>query len=52
MTALIFWGASRFRYPVEGLCIILASATLVWLCEKIAQRFTRRRVAHGRPGAD
>jgi 4-amino-4-deoxy-L-arabinose transferase-like glycosyltransferase len=32
LTALVFWGASRFRYPVEGLCIILASATLVWLC--------------------
>src|SRR6185295_3412974 len=31
MTALVFWGASRFRYPVEGLCIILSCATLVWL---------------------
>ncbi len=47
MTALIFWGASRFRYPVEGLCIILASATLVWLCEKIGRRFfaSSRRTA-------
>ena len=32
LTALIFWGASRFRYPVEGLCIILASATFIWFC--------------------
>jgi 4-amino-4-deoxy-L-arabinose transferase-like glycosyltransferase len=31
LTALVFWGASRFRFPVEGLCIILASASLVWL---------------------
>jgi 4-amino-4-deoxy-L-arabinose transferase-like glycosyltransferase len=35
LTAVIFWGSSRFRFPVEGLCIILASATLVWLCKKI-----------------
>jgi len=40
LTALIFYGASRFRYPVEGLCIILASATLVWLCGMIGKRFT------------
>jgi len=38
LTALVFWGASRFRYPVEGLCIILASATLSWLCEHISRR--------------
>jgi 4-amino-4-deoxy-L-arabinose transferase-like glycosyltransferase len=37
LTAVIFWGASRFRFPVEGLCIILASATLVWLCRKIGR---------------
>ena len=37
LTALIFWGSSRFRYPVEGLCIIIASATLVWFCEKIGE---------------
>jgi len=43
LTALVFWGSSRFRYPVEGLCIILASATLVWLCEHI--RNTRKQVA-------
>jgi 4-amino-4-deoxy-L-arabinose transferase-like glycosyltransferase len=36
LTALVFWGASRFRYPVEGLCIILASATVVWLCKRVA----------------
>jgi 4-amino-4-deoxy-L-arabinose transferase-like glycosyltransferase len=35
-TALIFYGGSRFRYPVEGLCIILASAILVWLCKQIS----------------
>jgi len=35
LTAVIFWGASRFRFPVEGLCIILASATLIWLCNVI-----------------
>jgi len=39
LTALVFWGASRFRYPVEGLCIILASATLVWLCENVSRLF-------------
>jgi 4-amino-4-deoxy-L-arabinose transferase-like glycosyltransferase len=38
LTAEIFYGASRFRFPVEGLCIIIASATLVWGCERIRRR--------------
>lgn len=38
LTALIFWGSSRFRYPVEGLCIILASAMVIWLWDKLVQR--------------
>jgi len=42
-TALIFYGASRFRYPVEGLCIILACATLVWICEQISRRLSGER---------
>jgi len=37
-TALLFYGNSRFRFPVEGLCIILASATLVWLYKHIMKR--------------
>jgi 4-amino-4-deoxy-L-arabinose transferase-like glycosyltransferase len=40
LTSLIFFGFARYRYPVEGLCIILASATLVWLCENIGKRFS------------
>jgi 4-amino-4-deoxy-L-arabinose transferase-like glycosyltransferase len=28
---VIFWGNSRFRYPIEGLCIILATTTVVWI---------------------
>jgi len=36
LTALIFWGASRFRYPVEGLCIILASAGVVWIWRRVS----------------
>jgi hypothetical protein len=40
LTALVFWGASRFRYPVEGLCIILALATLVWLCKRFTSLTT------------
>jgi 4-amino-4-deoxy-L-arabinose transferase-like glycosyltransferase len=36
LTALIFWGASRFRYPVEGLCIILASAAVVWISRRVS----------------
>jgi 4-amino-4-deoxy-L-arabinose transferase-like glycosyltransferase len=38
LTALVFWGSSRFRFPVEGLCIILASATLLWLCQRASSR--------------
>jgi 4-amino-4-deoxy-L-arabinose transferase-like glycosyltransferase len=29
LNALVFWGSSRFRYPIEGLCLILAGATMV-----------------------
>lgn len=38
LTAEIFWGASRFRYPVEDLCIAVASATAVWIWQRIARR--------------
>jgi 4-amino-4-deoxy-L-arabinose transferase-like glycosyltransferase len=41
LTALIFWGASRFRYPVEGLCIILASAAVVWAMKQTGGRLVR-----------
>lgn len=37
LTALVFWGASRFRYPVEGLCIILAWSSVTWLWDKAHQ---------------
>lgn len=37
LTAEIFWGASRFRYPVEDLCIAVASATAVWIWQRIAR---------------
>jgi 4-amino-4-deoxy-L-arabinose transferase-like glycosyltransferase len=46
LTALIFWGASRFRYPVEGLCLLIASATLVWIGRKIGGRIRRQRDLH------
>ena len=49
LTALVFWGSSRFRYPVEGLCIILASATLVWVCEQIGKQFSSRHTPPGPP---
>ena len=29
--SIVFWGSSRFRYPIEGLCIILTCAALVWV---------------------
>jgi 4-amino-4-deoxy-L-arabinose transferase-like glycosyltransferase len=42
LTAEVFWGSSRFRYPVEGLIIIVASATLVWLYEHLSGRAASR----------
>jgi 4-amino-4-deoxy-L-arabinose transferase-like glycosyltransferase len=50
LTALIFWGSSRFRYPIEGVCIILASATLIWLCDYARQRLSETRLLLGRKG--
>jgi hypothetical protein len=49
LTSEIFFGLARYRFPVEGLCIILASATLVWLCEHIGRRFSGHRDPHSRP---
>jgi 4-amino-4-deoxy-L-arabinose transferase-like glycosyltransferase len=52
LTALVFWGSSRFRYPVEGLCIILASATLVWLCENVGRLIPAFASRTGSPGTN
>ena len=41
ITAEVFWGSNRFRYPVEGLIIIIASKTMVWLYEYFKERFLR-----------
>ncbi len=38
LISIIFFGFSRYRFPVEGLCIILACATLVWIYEHISRR--------------
>jgi 4-amino-4-deoxy-L-arabinose transferase-like glycosyltransferase len=38
LISIIFFGYARYRFPVEGLCIILASATLVWICEHMSRR--------------
>lgn len=31
LTALVFWGSNRFRFPIEGVCIILACAAIFYL---------------------
>jgi len=38
LTALVFWGASRFRYPVEGLCLLLASSSVVWVWRRVFEQ--------------
>ena len=44
LTALFFWGASRFRYPVEGLCILIAGASVAWTWERaVPQVYSRHR---------
>ncbi|MGD0730456.1 MAG: glycosyltransferase family 39 protein [Terracidiphilus sp.] len=51
-TALIFYGASRFRYPVEGLCILLACASFFWLWKILGKFFSRRRALRGQEPAN
>ena len=46
LTALIFWGSSRFRYPVEGLCIILASSTVAWIWKRIDRRLVGQDILY------
>jgi 4-amino-4-deoxy-L-arabinose transferase-like glycosyltransferase len=38
LNAIVFWGSSRFRYPVEGLCLILAAAGVVGTIEWASKR--------------
>lgn len=38
LTAEIFYGASRFRFPVEPLCIVIACATLLWTSKMLNPR--------------
>jgi 4-amino-4-deoxy-L-arabinose transferase-like glycosyltransferase len=38
LNALVFWGAARFRYPIEGLCLILAGAAVVGTLEWVGNR--------------
>jgi 4-amino-4-deoxy-L-arabinose transferase-like glycosyltransferase len=45
LTAIMFWGASRFRYPVEPIFLILASATVFSLWERWRAGDTRSRKA-------
>jgi 4-amino-4-deoxy-L-arabinose transferase-like glycosyltransferase len=42
LTALFFWGASRFRYPVEGLCLIIASVPLARMWGSIVDQIRSR----------
>lgn len=34
LNAVVFYGLWRYRFPVEGLCIILASAAVVWFWQR------------------
>jgi 4-amino-4-deoxy-L-arabinose transferase-like glycosyltransferase len=43
MTCQIFYGTSRFRYPTEGLCIILACATVAWCIQQGGNRLRSSR---------
>jgi hypothetical protein len=36
LNVIPFLGFSRYRYPIEGLCIILACVSVVWLYERYA----------------
>jgi 4-amino-4-deoxy-L-arabinose transferase-like glycosyltransferase len=52
LTAVIFWGGSRFRYPVEGLFLILAFVSAFWLWDKLpgGSRTTWRAADNPQPG--
>jgi 4-amino-4-deoxy-L-arabinose transferase-like glycosyltransferase len=41
LTAVVFWGAARFRYPVEGLFLMLAFVSAFWLWDKLRGRSRR-----------
>jgi 4-amino-4-deoxy-L-arabinose transferase-like glycosyltransferase len=35
INSIVFFGLVRYRYPIEGLCVILASVSAVWMWKKI-----------------
>lgn len=38
INTVVFFGYSRYRYPIEGLCLVLASAAAVWLWRRLSVR--------------
>jgi 4-amino-4-deoxy-L-arabinose transferase-like glycosyltransferase len=38
LNALIFYGLPRYRYPMEPFCIILASASVIWMWDRICRK--------------
>jgi 4-amino-4-deoxy-L-arabinose transferase-like glycosyltransferase len=38
LTTIVFHGYSRYRFPIEGLCIVLASAAAIWLWRRFSTR--------------
>jgi 4-amino-4-deoxy-L-arabinose transferase-like glycosyltransferase len=38
LNALVFWGSSRFRYPIEGLCLILAVTAVLGMAQWVGSR--------------
>jgi hypothetical protein len=38
LNALLFWGSSRFRYPIEALCLLLASVAVMEIARRIRHR--------------
>ncbi|HEV3260935.1 MAG TPA: glycosyltransferase family 39 protein [Gemmataceae bacterium] len=44
-TAVVFHGQHRYRFTIDGLCIVMAAATVSWLAEVAARRSWRSAFA-------
>jgi 4-amino-4-deoxy-L-arabinose transferase-like glycosyltransferase len=38
ISSMVFYALARYRFPIEGLCIILACATVMWAWDRVFQK--------------
>lgn len=46
MTAIVFHGQHRYRFPIDSLCIVTAAGGITWLVQSVANGSLSERLSH------